>query len=569
MTRTLTTLTIVLLLILSAGLTAKPSSAADRLGQVAEQYVKKWFEFDPVYATQMGNHSYDDRYPDFSQRSFGKFASALRDLRKSMNGISQGELSVEQKVDYLTLQGSIETQLLCLGRSPLMQDNPKLFSDKATDGIYQIMLSQSLSDTVKLESILGRLDDLPRFLASAQKLMKEPPQIWILLADDEVENMIGFLNDIVGYFGPEFPQRRDELQEKITKAASALEDFSDFLDTLKTKEGQPFAVGKDFYDKLLKQQYFLDYDSDSLLKIGEALFAKSAKLYDSVSAIVDTLPMPEDFAYFIPKSFCRNDVMDYFQWEINQTRDWIVSHDFASVPASVGECIPVETSVFIRNVVGGIAYQPVGPFEKTQIGRFYVQPSPDSLSDANRSAYFRYCTRRGFKGAVAYDVYPGHHLQMQMANHNPSLIRRIQRDNMMVEGWALYCEEEMYKEKFYGDDLRTYLATLSGIRFDAARIVVDVKLQTGQFTYQQAVDWMVANLDAEVDYIEKEVNRFTLAPTQPSSNLLGKEYLLMIRDLYKTKLGQKYTLRKFHDFILGQGGISPVLVYKQLTGQIF
>ena len=94
-----------------------------------------------------------------------------------------------------------------------------------------------------------------------------------------------------------------------------------------------------------------------------------------MSAIVDTLPMPEDFAYFIPKSFCRNDVMDYFQWEINQTRDWIVSHDFATVPASVGECIPVETSAFIRNVVGGIAYQPVGPFEQMQIGRFYVQPA--------------------------------------------------------------------------------------------------------------------------------------------------------------------------------------------------
>ncbi|MCX6830567.1 MAG: hypothetical protein NT028_00310, partial [candidate division Zixibacteria bacterium] len=107
MTRILTTLTIVLLLILSAGLTAKPSSAAERLGLVAEQYVKKWFEFDPVYATEMGNHSYDDHYPDFSQRSFGKFASALRDLRNGMNSISQGELSVEQKVDYLTLQGSI------------------------------------------------------------------------------------------------------------------------------------------------------------------------------------------------------------------------------------------------------------------------------------------------------------------------------------------------------------------------------------------------------------------------------------------------------------------------------
>jgi uncharacterized protein (DUF885 family) len=350
---------------------------------------------------------------------------------------------------------------------------------------------------------------------------------------------------------------------------SALEDFSDFLDTLKSKEGQPFAVGKEFYDKLLKQQYFLDYDSDSLLKIGEALFARAAKQYDSVSAIVDTLPLPEDFAYFIPKSFCRKDVMDYFQWEIGQTREWIESHDFATVPASVGECVPVETPPIIRNVMGGISYLPVGPFDRTQMGRFYVSPLPDSLSDANRSAYFRYCTRRGFKGAVAYDAYPGHHLQIQMANHNPSLIRRILRDNMMIEGWALYCEEEMYRERFYGDDLRTYLAILGGVRFRAARIVVDVKLQTGQFTYQQAVDWMVANLDAEVDYIEKEVNRYTLMPTQPSSFLLGKECLLSIRELYKTKLGQKYSLQKFHDFILGQGGISPVLVYKQLTGQIF
>jgi uncharacterized protein (DUF885 family) len=569
MTRILTTLTFVILMILSAGLTAKPGSASERLGQVAERYMKKWFEFDPVFATEMGNHSSDDHYPDFSQRSFGKFATALRDLRNEMNSISQGELSAEQKVDYLALQGSIETQLLCLSRSPLMQDNPKLFSEKASDGIRQIILSQSLSDTIKLESILGRLDDLPRFLKSAEKLLKEPPQIWILLADDEIEKLAGFLNDIAGYFGPRFSQRRDELQKKISVAATAFEDFSDFLDMLKTKEGQPFAVGKDFYDRLLRQQYFLDYDSDSLLKVGEALFAESAKLYDSIAAIVDTLPIAEDFAYFIPKSFSRNDVMDYYQWEINQTRDWVVSHDFATVPANVGECVPIETSAFIRNVIDGISYQPVGPFETTQRGRFYVQPSPDSLSDANRSAYFRYCTRRGFKGAVAYNVYPGRHLQMQMANSNPSLIRRVLRDNMMVEGWALYCEEEMYRERFYGDDLRTYMATLGGIRFNAARLVVDVKLQTGQFTYQQAVDWMVANLDAEVDYIEKEVNRYTLTPIQPSSYMLGKEYLLMIRDLYKIKLGQKYTLMKFHDFILGQGGISPVLIYKQMTGQIF
>lgn len=569
MTRTLIAASLFLCLILTAASTARQTSAVDRLARVTDKYVDKWFEFDPVFATQMGSHARSDKYPDFSQRSFGKFAATLREIRGEMNSISQGELSVDQKIDYLALQGSVETQMLCLSRSLLMQDNPKLFSSKAADGIYEIILSPSLSDTAKLELLIGRLDDLPRFLGSAKKLLKEPPEIWTLLADDEVDKFSTFLTNIGAYFGSEFSNRKDDLRDKVSAALAALEDFSDFLEILKSKEGQPFASGKEFYDRLLKQQYFLDYGSDSLLNIGESLFARADKVYDSVSAIVDTLPLPEDYAYFIPKSFNRNDVMDYFQWEINQTRSWIQSREFAAVPPNTGDCFPVETPDFVRGVVGGIAYQPVGPFDKVQIGRFYVQPLPDSLSDANRSAYFRYCTRRGFKGAVAFDVYPGRHLQIQMANHNPSLIRRVLRDNLMIEGWALYCDEEMYKQGFYGDDLRIYLAILNSIRYRAARIVVDVKLQTGQFTYQQAVDWMVANLDAEVDYIEAEVNRCTLMPGQPSAYMLGKEYLLAIRDLYRTKLGQKYTLTKFHDFILGQGGISPVLIYKQLTGQIF
>jgi uncharacterized protein (DUF885 family) len=557
------------LLLSAVSLQAKQSSASEKLQSVAERFVLKWYEFDPVYATGMGDHTYDNRYPDFSQKSFGRYAGALRGLRGELSGVNQAELNSDQKLDYLTLQSLLETQLFYLGQTLIMQDNPKLFSSKASEGIYRIILSQSLSDTVKLEAIIERLDDLPRFLQSAQRLLKEPPQIWNLLAEEEADNTSSFLKEITDHYGNKFPDRREELQNKVSAAVNALEDFSDFLDTLETKEGQPFAVGKELFDKLLKQQYFLDYGSDSLLKIGEALFAQYARTYDSVSAIVDTLPTPEDFAYFIPKSFGRADVMDYFQWEINQTKEWVTTHDFASIPNYIADCTPVETPAFMDKVVGGIAYQPAGPFEKVQSGRFYVRPLPDSLSDANRSAYFRYCTRRGFKSAVVHEAYPGRHLEIEMANHNPSLIRQMQRDDMMVEGWSLYCEEEMYRQRFYGDDLRTYLSILSSLRFRAARIVVDVKLQTGQFTYQQAVDWMVANLDAEVDYIEKEVNLYSLAPGEPSSYLLGREYLLMSREIYKTKLGPKYTLRKFNDFILGQGAVSPVLIYKQLTGRIF
>ncbi len=569
MTKILAIVALCAVLFIPASSGAKQLSAGEKLQATAEAFIEKWFAFDPVIATEMGDHTNDYRYPDFSQKSFGRYAAALRDLRNDLNGISQQQLNADEKLDYLTLQSDIETQLLYLSRSLILQDNPKLFSGKAIDGLYQVMQSQSLSDTSKFEYILGRLNDLPRFLESAQRLLKEPPQIWILLAEDEVERTTTFLTDLADYFGDRLPHRSDELKEKIATAANSLEDFSDFLDALKTKEGQQFAVGKELFDKLLKQQLYVDYDSDSLLKIGEAQFAEAARLYDSVSAIVDTLPLPEDFAYFVPKSFSRADVMDYFQWEINQTRDWLVAHDFATIPSNIAPCVPEETPAFAERLTGGIICQTAGPFESAQTSRFHVQPLPDTLSDANRSAYFRYCTRRGFRPTVVHEAYPGRHLQIQMTNHNPSLLRRVQRDEMMTGGWPLYCEGEIYDEAFYGDDLRTYLTVLNGVRFRAARIIVDVKLQTGQFTYQQAVDWMVANLDAEVDYIEKEVNSYTLEPTVPSSYLLGKDYLLKIRDLYKTKMGQQYTLKRFHDFILQQGTISPVLIYKQMSGQIF
>lgn len=561
-------ITLIFVVVSIAPAYGKKLPAEEALQLAAAQYLKKMFDFDPVYATEMGDHSRDDHYPEFSLRSFGKLASALKDIRGQMKTINQAELNTDRKIDYLLLDGNIETEILMLSRSPLMQDNPKLFSGKAVDGIHQIMLSESLTDSVKLESLLLRLDDLPRFLGSAAKLLKDPPQIWVLLAEDEADKGVAFLNEVSGYFGSLFPHRQKEIGARIAAAINALEDFSDFLDTFKGREGQPFAVGKEFFDRLLKSEYFIDYGSDSLLKIGEALFAQSVHSYDSVSAIVDTLPTPDELVYFIPKSFGRNDILDYFQWEINQTRDWVNSHDFVTVPADIGECIPVETPKFLRNVIGGIAYQPPGPFEAVQTGRFYVRPLPDTLDEANRSAYFRYCTKRGFKSSTVHESYPGHHLQIEIGNRNSSLIRRIQRDNMMIEGWALYCEEEIYNQKFYGNDSRTYLGVLGGIRFRAARIIVDVKLHTGQFTYQQAVDWMAENLDAPVDYVEKEVNRYTLSPTTPMSYLMGKRTIVDIRDIYKTKLGAKYTLKKFHDFLLNEGSVSPILIHKKLIGQI-
>ena len=126
----------------------------------------------------------------------------------------------------------------------------------------------------------------------------------------------------------------------------------------------------------------------------------------------------------------------------------------------------------------------------------------------------------------------------------------------------------MYEQGFYGKDQRQLLAILGGIRFRAARIIVDTKLQTGQMTYQQAIDWMVEKLGASIEYIEKEVNRYTLTPTQPMTYLLGKEQIKQVRGTMKQRMGESYSPKRFHDLLLNEGAVPPILIYRKVTDQI-
>lgn len=557
------------ILMIAGRATAAPAlSAEEQLQKVAEDFLVLQYEFDPVYATEMGEHRYDGRYPDFSAGAVNRMVNKLRQVRTNLKKIKTSELSTDAKIDYMLLESNIDTQVIYLTSTILYRDNPKLFSSKAIDGVYFIMLSQSLTLPDQLKLILERLSGLGDFLAAGEKQIKNPPQTWAVLAKDEADNATTFLNDVAAYYGAQLPEQQNEIDVKFAAAAAAFQDYSDFLSDYVEREGQSFAVGREVYDRLLTTQYFLDFNVDSLMRFGEGLLDQYQAAYDSLAAIVDSLPPVEELNAFIPRSFTRNDVLEYFQWEIDQARIWVDQNDFATIPPDIGECQPVETPQFLANIIGGVAYQPPGAFEPVQTGRFYVRPLPDSLDDANRSAFFRYCYRRGFRSSVVHEAYPGHHMQLQLANRNTSLIRRLQRNNLAVEGWALYCEEAMYNSGFYGKDQRQMLAIIGGMRFRAARVIVDTKLQTGQMTYQQAIDWMVERLGASIEYIEKEVSRYTLTPTVPMTYLLGKEQIKRIRSLLQERMGDEYSEKRFHDLFLNEGAVPPVLIYRKVSDLI-
>ena len=150
----------------------------------------------------------------------------------------------------------------------------------------------------------------------------------------------------------------------------------------------------------------------------------------------------------------------------------------------------VPTPEFLASLVPFAAYEPPPIFLGERHGRFYVtRPDPSLSPDAYAQQLRGHC-RHAIAAMVAHEAYPGHHLQLVTAQLLRSEVRRHLWTPVMVEGWALYCEQLMEEAGFYGS-FGERLFRLVNLLWRAVRIVLDIGLHTRGMSPPEAVEYMV------------------------------------------------------------------------------
>ncbi len=543
---------------------AAASKTEQNFQSLSREILDNLQQFWPVHSTMMGIHEYDGRFTDYSPKSVEKERKKLRTFLARLYKYKGIRLPVDMDIDSRLLSGNCEIAMLRLSEVGYHNINPNLYINAASDGIYYILINDYKPLASRLDDIIARMQALPQFLQQGEADLKAPPPLWLDYAKTNVANVIELFRTTTDQLLAQFPDRASELKAASSGAVAGLEHFQNFLETLSPGEPGSFAIGKEYFDYILAHEYFFDFDADSLLKIGERLLAVSDSAVKAYRAEMESEGFLKRDSVFVPPSITKQDVLDYYNWEINTVKNFVIDHDLITVPANIGLCEAVETPVFLRGIIGGLAYEPPGPFDAATTGYFYVPPIPDELTEAQRRHYYLQMDNRDFRGSVVHEAYPGHHLQLQLAARVGSDVRKWQMNNALIEGWALYCEEMAYDAGLYDDNPAAYLRVLGGIRFRAARIVVDVKLQTGQFSYDQAVAWMSQTLDSDTNYIKTEVLRYTGDPGQPMSYLMGKRAIMKLRNEVMAREGDSFTLKSFHDRLLSEGSIPVSLIRKKM-----
>ena len=555
------------LILLLAGLspgTAADTKADKRIAELSKQILENLQEYWPVNATDMGIHAYDDKFTDYSPEAVKKEYERIKGYIQRLHPLLQTALPVDQEIDVKLLNSNCDVALLTLGKLEYHKKNPNIYLDDAANGVYFILKSAQTVVPKQVDNIIARMKALPAFLRQAETNLQSPPQIWLDYALNNIDNVMEFYRVVTSRLSAQFPDRARDLAAASREALAAFDGFRQFLSTAAPGDPKAFAIGKEYYDYLLQHEYFLPYASDSLLRMGEALLAEAQAAYQKRSQEDEAAGYFRRKPIFVPSSLTKKDVLDYYAWEMEAVKQYVADSHIVTIPAGIAPCAVIETPEFLRGVTGSIAYQQAGPFDSAGIGYFYVGVIPDTLTAAQREQYFRSMRDRGFRGGVVHEAYPGRHLQMQLARRHPSPVRRWQMNNLLIEGWALYCEEMMHDAGLYEDNPGRYLRVLGGVKFRAARIIADVKLQTGQFSFDEAVAWMAEAVDADSSLVKAEVLRYTMTPGAAMSYLIGKQAIVSLRDRVKQQEGERFTRQSFHDRLLSEGSIPIGLIEKKL-----
>jgi uncharacterized protein (DUF885 family) len=173
-------------------------------------------------------------------------------------------------------------------------------------------------------------------------------------------------------------------------------------------------------------------------------------------------------------------------------------------------------------------------------------------------------TKFGLRSVTYHEAVPGHHFDNALQVENKTLprfrqIRAFGGISARGEGWGLYAERLAAESGWYDGDPEGLLGQLEAELFRARRLVVDTGLHAKHWTRQQAIDYGIE---------PSEVARYAVYPGQACSYMIGELKLVELREKARKALGDKFSLREYHNLVLDTGTVPLNLLENQVDSWI-
>jgi uncharacterized protein (DUF885 family) len=538
---------------------------------VVDEVLEETWKFSPISATFAGIHQYDGQLDHVDEISQNNYLKKEKSWLSILGGFEQAnELSAECRLDLEMLAANIRKDIASDRMFNRLRNDPSFYPNNAIFACLIFLIRDFLSKEERFSFLISRLKEIPRYLSEGKsnlRMSESIPPLWLGMAVEMTQSGQRFFTQLITRTAMEIQPLRNDILAAATLASKAFDDYLKFLnEELSRKAPGNFACGEEYFDFLLKEYHLLPYSPEELEAIGIEYIGLTLKQMKSIASEIapgrDLFELLEEIKSDTPAA---SKLLEAYRLEMNRTREFVLEKDLVDLP--VNEMLEImETPGSERATLPYAAYMAPAPFEEPQHGFFWVTPIDGDASPERAKEQLLGHSRAAIEVRTLHEGYPGHHLQLCLANRNKSKIRRIYGTPVFVEGWALYCEDLM-KQKGYYSDRRTELIQLKDQLWRACRVVIDVRLHSGRFSFDEAVAMLIEIAHLERPNAEAEVRRYSQTPTQPMSYLIGKIEIEKLAADFRRRYPQ-ISLKEFHNRLLSFGSIPVSLVRRGIMGTI-
>jgi uncharacterized protein (DUF885 family) len=556
----------------AAGIGASAASTA--LNKLFEDYFERQLQLNPLLATFIGDHRYDDQLtnnisPEFIATALAVDRKALADAQKlAAEALPDADrLSVE--IFMYDLRASIDGAKFPGELAPInqFQSLPTLMPVLGSG-----TSAQPFATTADYEHWLGRMRGYIVWSDQAITNMRKGIAQHVTYPRVLMEKVLPQLKELIVadpeaslFYTPlkQFPDAipaadrtrlqatyRDAITKEFNPAYQRLYDFirDDYIKGARTQVGMSSVPnGREWYAYLARVSTTTDLAPDAIHELG---LKEVARIRGEMEQVKTQVGFKGDLAAFF--KFLQDDPRFYYD-----NGDALIQ-GFRDLKKSIDAKLPKLFNDFPK---ADYEVRAVEPFRaQSSAGGFYQPPS----ADGSRPGIFYVNTfnlkaqpKFGMETLSLHEAAPGHHFQIAIQQELHELPRFRRFGNGYVayqEGWALYAES-IGKELGMFTDPYQYYGRLSDEMLRAMRLVVDTGLHTRNWTREQSIKYMLDNSSMAPSDAESEVERYIAIPGQALGYKIGQLRIRELRNKAQAALGSRFDVREFHSVVLRDGSL--------------
>ncbi len=464
--------------------------------------------------------------------------------------------SLVDQVDAKLLEAAIERVHWELDVLKSPHRNPLFYVDQTLGSVFELLVLSSPMTAERAENIVLRLEHIPKTLKYARTNLKQSVRPFAEATIDTLQGIEGRLQTLESALKEIFPEDlAGRLEKSTTYAARALNDYSDWLQSNLENMRTAFALGPVAYQWFLSHVALIPYSPDELLAQGRQAWNQAVAL-DAVeqnrNRDLPEMSIFESADHQIRASLLKeNEIRNFLESNNLMTvPDWLMHYSFRPMPDYLAPLafMGVNDDLTSETRLDEDAY------------RYIKDPSNDL-------GYFELSMARDPRPIIIHEGVPGHYFQMALSWANPNPIRRRFIDSGANEGIGFYVEELLLRAGLFDFSPRSREIINSFMRLRALRVEIDIRLAVGDFTIEQAGEYLARAVPMDRETAIKEAVFFAFNPGQAISYQIGKLQILEFLADAKLDQGDEFSLRHFHDFLMQNGNVPIALLRWEYLGR--